>query len=193
MVFAVRAGAALISALAFAASVALIPAVSQAAESEDRPGEQQIKAAFLYKFGNYVEWPLNAFSSAEAPLGIGVMGADELADELAKTVAGRTVNGRAIVVRKLRRGAGLTSVNILYIGRSEGARAAETIAAAKGHPILIVTESEAAFEQGGNINFVLDANKVRFDVAPPSSEVGNLKISARLLAVARRVVTGRPS
>lgn len=193
MASAVKAGAALIGALAMAAAGAFFPVVSQAADAEDRPGEQQIKVAFLYKFGSFIEWPPGTFASPESPLTIGVVGADDLADELTAAVAGRSVNSRPVVVRKLRRGAAMASVNILYIGRSEGARAADSIAAAKSHPILIVTESEAAFEQGGTINFVLDANKVRFDVAPPSSEAGNLRISARLLTVARKVVTGRPS
>jgi hypothetical protein len=189
----IRAWVASFGARVLAAALLVLPAASMAADSEVTAGEQQIKVAFLYKFGSYVEWPPNVFSNAEAPLVIGVVGADDMADELTKTVAGRMVNGRPVVVRKLRRGAGAASVNILYVGRSEGARAAESIAQVKGHPVLVVTDSEAAFEQGGTINFVLDGGKVRFDVAPPSSEQGNLRISSRLLAVARKVVTGRPS
>jgi hypothetical protein len=164
-----------------------------AAQSEDAAGELEIKAAYLFKFGTYVEWPPSTFAGPEAPLVIGVIGADELGDELTRLVAGRTVHNRPVSVRKLKRGASLAGIHILHVGRAEGARAADSVTAARGLPILVVTDSVNAFEQGGTINFVLVGDKLRFDVAPPSSEVGNLKISSRLLSVARKVVTGRPS
>jgi hypothetical protein len=178
-------------ALVVAVALAIVSAESRG-QSISKAAEHQVKAAFLLKFASYVEWPPQSFASAESPLEIGVVGADELAGELAGMVEGRSVNGRPVIVRKLRRG-GLALVNILYVGRSEGQHAAESIAAVRGQPVLVVTDSEAAFEHGATIKFVVVGDKVRFDVAPPSSEVGNLKISARLLSVARKVVTGPPS
>jgi len=174
-----------------AAMVAFVPDCR--AQAEDAAGEQKIKAAFLFKFGSFIEWPANVFPGPDAPIVIGVLGADDLADELSQVVAGRSVNGRPVQVRKLRRGTIEQPLQILFVSRSEGARAAATILAVKGQPVLVVTDSEAAFEQGAMINFVLVDDKLRFDVAPPSSERGNLRISARLLAVARKIVQGRPS
>jgi hypothetical protein len=166
----------------------LVP--TRATGQAETQGELQIKAVFLYKFGSYVDWPAGTFAQSDSPLVIGLVNAEALADEVAQVVSGRTLNGRPIVVRKLRRGSPLAGVNILFVGRAEAARMAEVLAPAKGQPILTVTDSEQAFEHGGMINFVLVGDKVRFDVAPSSAERGNLKISARLLAVARKVLPG---
>jgi hypothetical protein len=151
--------------------------------------EYRVKAAFLYKFGGYVEWPDRSFARADSPVAIGVMGADALADELAQIVAGRNVNGRPVLVRKLRPGDPIAGLHVLFIGRVDTRRLAEILAATKGQALLTVTESEEGLELGSMINFVVVENKVRFDVAPPPSESDNLKISTRLLGVARKVVS----
>lgn len=152
--------------------------------------ETQIKAAFLYKFGAFVEWPAGALGQPGSTFIIGVMGADELAAELAQVVAGRTVQGRQVVVRKLRRDEPLAGLHVLFVGRAEAARLPEIAAAIKGQPLLVVTDSENSLSRGSMINFVEVGDKVRFDVALPPAERGHLRISARLLAVARKVVSG---
>lgn len=152
--------------------------------------EQQVKAAYLYKFCSYVEWPPNAFAAADSPIKIGVLGADALADELAQTVVGRTVNGRTVTVRKLHRDDPISGINVLFIGRASGSRLAEILAAAKGQPTLTVTESEGALATGSIINFVLVDGKVRFEVAPKTALTAYLNISARLLAAAYKVAAG---
>jgi len=159
------------------------------AQGDTQTAEYQVKAAFLYKFASYVDWPPAALPRPDSPLVIGVAGADALADELERAVAGRNVNGHPMTVRKLRRGDALTGVHILFVGRAEGGRAAEILAAARGQPVLTVTESEDAFTSGAAINFVVVDDKVRFDVAVHPAQLGNLRISSRLLAVARRVIT----
>jgi len=151
--------------------------------------EYRVKAAFLYKFGSYIEWPSGSFARADSPVAIGVMGADALADELVQIVAGRNVNGRPVRVRKLRPGDPIAGLHVLFVGRAESGRLAEILAAAKGQALLTVTESEGGLELGSMINFVVVEDKVRFDIAPPPSESSNLKISARLLGVARKVVS----
>jgi hypothetical protein len=149
--------------------------------------EYQVKAAYLYKFLGFVEWPPQVFETAQSPFVIGVIGADALADELALVVASRQVNGRPAVARKLRAGEPITGVHVLFIGRDIGARAASVLAAAKDLATLTVTESEEAFAAGSVINFVVVESKVRFDVALRSADASSLKISSRLLGVARRV------
>jgi len=157
-------------------------------QADAQADEYRVKAAFLYKFGSYIEWPSGSFASADSPVTIGVMGAEALAEELAQIVAGRNVNGRPVLVRKLRPGDPIAGLHILFIGRVDRGRLAEILAAAKGQALLTVTESEEGLELGSMINFVVVENKVRFDVAPPPSESDNLKISTRLLGVARKVV-----
>jgi hypothetical protein len=176
-------------ALLLALAFALAPA-GAAAQDEARPAEVRVKAAFLYKFCDFIEWPPGAFAAPDSAFTIGVMGADALADELAQVVAQRSVRGRPVVVRKLRRGAPLAGLHMLFVGGRDGGRLPEILAAARGQPTLTVTEAEDAEDPGSVINFVLVADKVRFDVALPPAEAGGLRISARLLAVARRVLAG---
>lgn len=156
----------------------------------NRTAEAQIKAAFLYKFGGFVEWPVQAFERPDSPFTIGVLGADAVATELERVVPGRTVQGRPIAVRKVKRGESLAGLHLLFVGVAESARIGEMVVGLKGRPLLLVTESEDALAQGSMINFVAVENKVRFDVALPPAERGHLKISARLLAVARKVIPG---
>ena len=160
------------------------------AQTERVAAEYQVKAAYLYKFLDFVEWPPRAFESAQSPFVIGVIGADALADELALVVATRQSGGRAAMVRKLRPGEPVTGVHMLFIGRSAAARTASLVASTKDMPVLTVTETEDAFAAGSSINFVLIDNKVRFDVALRGGEPSQFKISSRLLGVARKVVGG---
>jgi hypothetical protein len=166
-----------------AALLLALPALTAA--QADR--EVQVKAAFLYKFGDFVEWPAAAFAGPDGVFVIGVVGADGVAEELEKVVTGRTVQERAVVVRRLRRGEPLGRLHVLFVGQAEAARLPDLAAAAQGQPVLVVSESENATARGSMINFVSVEGRVRFDVALPSAERGNLKISARLLSVARRV------
>jgi hypothetical protein len=169
-------------------ALAAIPAAA-GAQTDHRAAEVQIKAAFLYKFGEFVQWPPAAFARPDAPFAIGVLGADDVAAALEQVVAGRTVQGRPVVVRRVKRGETLAGLHVLFIGQAESTRLAETLAAARGQAVLVVTETENALASGSMINFVAEDQRVRFDVALPSAERGQLKISSRLLAVARKVLT----
>jgi len=174
---------------ALALAFLLAPA-GAAAQGDARAAEVRVKAAFLYKFCDFVEWPPEAFAEPGGAFTIGVVGADALADELAQVVARRSVQGRPVAVRKLKLGAPLAGLHMLFVGGRDGSRLPEVLAAAKGQPTLTVTEAEGDGDPGSAINFVLVADKVRFDVALPPAEAGGLRISARLLAVARKVVAG---
>ena len=153
------------------------------------PGsETEIKAAFLYKFGDFVQWPPEAFADAAAPLVVAVIGADGVADALERLVERRRVQGHPLAVRRLRRGESLAGVHILF-ARAGAAELRAILASALGQPILAVTDSEDGLGAGSAINFVVDDERVRFDIALPAAERARLKISSRLLSVARRVIT----
>jgi hypothetical protein len=157
------------------------------ADDSDETLEYRLKAAFLYKFAGYVQWPDAAFSRPDAPLTIGILGADAIASELATMIAGRTVNNRTLAVRRLKAGEALTGVNILLIGRSEIARLPQLLPQLQSHAILTVTELEGALSQGSVINFTLVDRRVRFEISLDAAEKHNLKLSSRLLAVAQQV------
>ena len=167
---------------------ALLAAASALGQG-DRASEAQVKAAFLYKFGGFIEWPAAAFSRADSAFVIGVLGAEGAAAELERVVAGRNIQGRSVAVHRLKRGDSLAGLHLLFVGQSESGRLAEILAAAKGQPLLVVTETEDALARGSMINFITVEDKVRFDVALPQAERGQLRISSRLLAVARKVIT----
>lgn len=154
--------------------------------------EHSVKAAFLYKFASYVEWPANAFPKADAPIAIAVTGSEVIAAELSRLVASRTAQGHPIVVKRLMPGDPLAGVHILFVGRSEAERLAQWAHDAQAHSTLVVTDSRGALERGSAINFVLVDRRVRFEISLDTAEKSSLKLSSRLLAVAQRVHPGAP-
>jgi hypothetical protein len=181
-----RVAAAFASASVFV--ILLCGAANVFAQRDALAAEYRVKAAFLYKFSAFVEWPPGVLTRPEQPFVIGVLNADALVDELVQVVAGRTVKTHPVAVRRLKPGDALDGVHMLFVGRSDVRRLTELLAPARGRPTLVVTESSDWLAAGSMINFVIVDDKVRFDVAPPSAEQGALHISARLLTVARKVV-----
>jgi hypothetical protein len=151
-----------------------------------------VKAAYLYKFLGYVEWPPAQLAPPGAPFVIGVAGNDDLADELERVVAGRVVNGRNLVVRRIRPDEPLTGVHLLYIGTSDSARQQRLLKLAQQRPILTVTDSEPT-GAGAIINFKTVDNRVRFEVTLGAAEKSGLQLSSRLLSVALKVQPGGAS
>jgi hypothetical protein len=158
----------------------------------DTSGEAQIKAAFICKFGNYVEWPARDKRPDGAAFVIGAVTSAKVVDALNRAATGQAVNGRPIVVRKLAKGDPVDDLAVIYVARAQSAELAEVLAAVRGRPILTITESEEASASGSMVNFVVVDDRVRFDIALQPAEHSSLKISGRLLALARKV-TGAPS
>jgi hypothetical protein len=165
----------------------LFAGASLAADESPQDIEQRVKAAFLFKFGGYVEWPERVFARSDSPLVIGVVGADVLAEELSRIASGRTMNGRPVTVRRIRSGEQVTGVHVLFISRSEAGRLGELLPTTQGQPVLTVTETEKGLAQGSVINFVVADNRVRFEVSLAAANRNGLRIGAPLLAVAQRV------
>jgi uncharacterized protein DUF4154 len=156
---------------------------------EDSNLEQRVKAAFLYQFAGYVEWPPNTFPQPTTPITIAVMGADTVEAELSQVVTGRTVGGRTVTVKRVKPGESLAGVHILFVGKAESGRLAQL---AQSKAMLTVTETDGALTHGSIINFVLVDRRVRFEIALDSAEKSGLKLSSRLLAVAQQVQKGTP-
>lgn len=152
--------------------------------------DSAVKAAFLYKFAGFVDWPAGTFKRPDDPLVIAVQGDDAVLADLQQIVAGRTVEGRPVVVRRFREGDGDTVAHVLLVGPDRDARVREIAAGVPG-PVLVVTEQEGGLRLGGVLNFVQDGGRVRFAASLASAEARGLRLSARLLAVAQ-VVEGRP-
>lgn len=151
--------------------------------------ERRVKAAFLFKFLGYVEFPANAFSDPAAPVTIALAGADDMIADLSAISAGRNVNGRSIAVRSLREDDN-GAAQVLFIGASECARAAKLIHASRAP--LVVTDCDTGLQQGAVINFRVIDGHVRFDVSLDAAERNGVRLSSRLLTVANHVQKGAP-
>jgi hypothetical protein len=159
-----------------------------AAEESSLAIQQRIKAAFLYKFAAYVEWPASVFSLPESPIVIGVAGSDAIARELEQAVLGRKVAGRVVNVHRIARGdAAGECCQILFIGAGERGRTAEMLTQAEGRPVLTVTEVAAQHPKGSIINFLAMEDRIRFDISREAAERNGLQLSSQLLGVARQV------
>ena len=150
--------------------------------------ETRVKAAYLFKLRNYVE--LAAPAAAGAEYVIGIVGADEVADELAK-IAGAAV-GAPTRVRKLRAGDALDGVSALFIGDGSWPNRA-LVERAQAHRILIVADDDGALQQGAVVNFLLQDERVRFEVSIESANRAGLRLDSRLLALATSVIKARSS
>lgn len=174
-------------------AVAIGACDSCAADDESHPLQAQVKAAYLYKFAGYVEWPPNAFTDAAAPFTIGVVGAGDIADELNKLKSGRAVNDHPVEVRILKPGDSTRGVQLVFVGSSaDAAQLRRVLDSYKTLPTLTISDTPGAVDAGCVINFVMVDKRIRFEISLGNAERQGLKISSRLLAVAQRVEAGRP-
>ncbi len=173
--------------LAFA--VLLLAALSARAERLEA-SEAGVKAAFLYKFAAYVDWPAASFASPDTPFVIGVLDAPDMVQALDRITAGRRVGSHPVEVRSLGADDSVAGVNMLFVGRDAADALPAVVRAAQRQGALVVSEVDGGLEAGSAINFVLSDDHVGFEVSTPAAARSGHRISARLLAVARRVVQG---
>ncbi len=152
--------------------------------------EYQIKAAFLVNFMQFVTWPETAFTNAEAPFSIAVLGDDPFGATLDQTVQGETVNHHKIVVQRARRIEDCKDCHMIFVSRSEEKNLPVIMAKLDSGPVLTVSETRDFARRGGIINFYLEGNKVRFEINPSAAQRDKLKISAQLLSLGK-IVTGQ--
>lgn len=149
------------------------------------PGEEEVEAAFLYRFAGYVEWPAEALS---APLfTIAVLGADGVAQDLQQMLPEHQLKNHPAQLRRIRRIEDLGNAQILFVGPQYNDELRRIIAQVADRPVLIVTASDHGLEAGSCVNFLLIDRRLRFEVSTIAAEHAGLKISAELLSVAVRV------
>ena len=164
------------------ASISVVHAQDDAAALERR-----VKAAYMFKFASYVEWPEGTFAQPAAPVTIVVFGDDDLAAELGQITAGRTVEGRPLRIRKTRDPDGIGDAHMLFVGRAEIARLPQLVRQTRQRPMVILTDAPGTLTQGSVINFMLVEQRVKFEISLEEAERRGLKLSSRLLAVAQSV------
>jgi hypothetical protein len=149
--------------------------------------EQQVKAAFIYNFTKFVEWPSERFAGKSAPILVGVFGLPVLCDELQKIVQNRKVNGRDIVVKAVKTPKEAECLHILFISASNTDKSEDVLKAANSVGALTVGESDRFASLDGIINFTMEADKVRFEINISAAERAGLKVSAQLQKLAKTV------
>jgi hypothetical protein len=147
--------------------------------------EYQVKAAFLYNFGKFVEWPTNDFASTNTPLLIGVYGENPFGNDLAGVVQGRNIGGHPVVARLVSLNE-LKGCQILFIAQSEQKNIRKILQALDGAGVLTVTENMDSFQSGIMINFIVLDDRIRFEINNTAAEKVGLKLSSKLLMLATK-------
>lgn len=151
--------------------------------------EYEVKAAFLYSFAKYVEWPDGAVT--EEPFLIGVLGQDPFEQALDVTLQGKSILGHRVAVARFARLDEALRSHILFVAGSDAREQDPVLKALQGRPILSAGESEGFAERGGIVGFRTQDNRVRFEINLRRAEESGLKISSQLLKLAT-IVTTKP-
>jgi hypothetical protein len=169
------------------AALGLALATGPAAGAESESLEYAVKAAYLSKFGLYVQWPNAAFSSPSSVLNLCVAGEDPFAAALDKAAADQRIGDRAITVRRLKTVGRESGCHILYIGGSDARQTSQVIDTVRGSGVLTVSDTRGTAMAGAIINFVIKDNRVRFDIDEEAAAQNGLAISSKLLNLALNI------
>ena len=160
------------------------------AADNPKPGEYQVKAAYLYNFGRFVEWPSTSVSKG-GPFTICVLGPDPFGSALDATLAGETIDGMSVVPRRVSRPRDAVRCRILFISSAEEGSLKETMAVLDKVSVLTVSDISQFTRRGGMIQFSLEGNRVRFEVNLTAADRAGLTLSSQLLKLAMSVKIGR--
>jgi len=149
--------------------------------------EYKVKAAFLFHLAQFVEWPSNAFSEANSPLIIGILGDNPFGVYLDELVYGEDINGHPLLIQHYQTAEEATTCHILFINLTDKKTIKEAVAALKGRSILTVSDNSDFIDQGGMVNLVKKNSKIRIVINTASTKEDDLKISSKLLAIANVV------
>lgn len=173
-------GAWLLVVLGTAWCVATVDSRAQQATADE------VKAAFVFNFVKFVEWPADT-TPAGAPLVLGVMGSDGIEESLRTFARGKTVNGHELTVRRVNGGDDISRVHLLFVGLQEQNRVTDVVKRVDNNSVLTVSDVERFCQAGGAIALAMEQNRVRFDVNLDAADKARLKVSSKLLALARSV------
>lgn len=168
-------------------ALAWLLAGAAAAGAQPRQAQEyEVKAAYLYNFARFTDWPATAFPTQDAPLVVAVLGESPFGSAL-DALAGKTAKGRPLQVRRARRLDELPGVHLLFIADSERGRLPVILKALAGRPVLTVADVPQFARQGGMIQLVSAEGAVRFEINRDAALRAGLEISSRLLQLATLV------
>ena len=155
--------------------------------SASKPSEYEVKAAYLYNFGRFVQWPQDVPSSQAGDFAICVLGQDPFGRALDSTIDGEKIEGKNVVARRLSSDEDARSCRVLFISTSEGKRIKDVLAAVDKQGVLTVSDLPEFTSQGGMVQFVLRQSHVRFEINLGAARQAGLNLSSELLKVADKV------
>jgi YfiR/HmsC-like len=173
-------------------SMALAALVSLAAVTPTRgqanpPVEYQVKAAFLFNFAKFIEWPSDTFKSEQSAINLCVFRHDPFGSALDEIIRGKVINNRAVLSRRISGLSDLKSCQLVFISSVEDKHLSEVIDSLKGTSALLVGEGEGFAERGGGIQLFQEDSKLRFAINPEAIQRARLTVSSKLLALAKIV------
>jgi hypothetical protein len=176
-----------------AASMLILCSMAPSLRAQSGGSEYEIKAAFMFNFAKFIEWPAEKLPQATSPIIFGVVGEDPFispdgVDELKKTLESKTIGGRPVKIRRFRADEPMDACHVLFVSNSERRRFGSIVNALRGKSVLTVADTSGFCQAGGMINFRVEADKVRFDINQQAAEKENLKISSKLLSIAYKLV-----
>lgn len=157
-----------------------LPALSSSTDSL----EYEVKAAMLYNFTRFVEWPATTWKDARSPLILAVVGSDPFGRLLEDSMRDKSYAGRAILVRHYPTSAELDTCHLLFVSKSEKKHLKEILRFAQASSVVTVSEIDDFIRSGGTIGFVLIDNRIRFEINIPSAVRSGVTISSKLLRLA---------
>jgi hypothetical protein len=155
--------------------------------AEPAAREHEIKAVFLLNFSQFVDWPEGTFATTNSPIVVGILGDDPFGAALDQAAAGERPQGRPLVILRGRRLEDVAGCHVLLVSRSENAKVGQILRGLQNKPVLTVGETEPFRQAGGMITFVLQSNRVGFDIDDVMARRAKLVVSAKLLKAARNV------
>ena len=151
---------------------------------DQSPTEYQIKAAFLYNFAKFVQWPAQAFSGPTSPIVIGVLGENVFGGDLEKTIRGKTIKDHPLQFKEFHSVTEARGCQILFISPSEKNHLPKILDGLRSASVLTVSETDRFNDAGGMINFVIEDNKIHFQINNEAAKKAGLTISSKLLNLA---------
>lgn len=153
--------------------------------ADDVSPEYQVKAAFIYNFAQFIQWPDRAFSDPNAPFVVGVIGQNPFGDKLEAAMRNKAIAGRPVTVRYLDSPGEIAGCQLLFVPGTEDDDLDDIFKWVSDRPILTVGESSKFLDAGGTIEFLIEDGRIRFEIDPDSAAKADLRISSKLLSLAR--------
>ncbi len=175
------------SQLAAVAMVWALIAVSSLHAQQSKPAEYEVKAAYLYNFGRFVQWPAKVAAAKGDTFAFCVLGQDPFGPTLDATIASETIDGKQVMAKRISRPQDALNCRVLFISSSEDNRLKEILGVLGKASVLTVSDMPQFSLRGGMIQFLLEGNRIRFEVNLTTAESAGLTLSSELLKVALTV------